>query len=234
MAGRLVAPLSTGTAVERVLWKRRSVLLGDGRVVPYDVLVSTMPLPDLLQRLDPPVAALGVAARKLRWTGTLTVHFCVRRPRERRRHWFYVPERRYAFYRYGFPSNINPVTVPRGFGVVSAEVSYVSGRRPADSQVTRRCARQLRELGVLGPERDVVRTMVADFPVAYVVFDRDHDRARMAALRFLAGAGIISTGRYGGWTYGGMEDAIRDGQAAAASIRAHGRRAPIRFLEGRA
>jgi protoporphyrinogen oxidase len=230
MAARLDVPVEAKTAIERVLWKERSVLLSDGKKVPYDVLVSTMPLPGLLGMLDPAPVATEAVRRKLRWTGTLTIHFCVRRPRERRRHWFYVPERRFPFYRYGFPSNINPGTAPRGHGIVSAEVSYLPGRRPSDPQVVRTCARGLRALRVLGSPADTVLTMVADYPVSYVIFDRNRAGARGTALRFLARHGIVSTGRYGNWTYGGMEDAIKDGRTTAAAIMAYGKKAPERIV----
>ena len=229
MASGLVAPVRAETAVERVLWKERSVLLSNGRKEPYDVLVSTMPLPELLGRLDPVLPATEGARKSLRWIGTLTVHYCVRRPRERRKHWVYVPERRFPFYRYGFPANIVPGTAPRGHGIVSAEVSYAPGRRPSDRKVVRDCARGLRAVGALGPQSDTALTLVADYPVAYVIFDGNRAGARRTAFRFLARQGIMSVGRYGDWGYGGMEDAIRDGRAAATAIAAYGKRAPERF-----
>jgi protoporphyrinogen oxidase len=56
---------------------------------------------------------------------------------------------------------------------------------------------------------------------AYVIFDH-HYFASLETIRpFLAGAGIVATGRYGGWNYSAMEDALlfgRDGAAQARSI----------------
>lgn len=223
MARRLSRPVETGKELSRVRWRSRTAVFNGREEVRYSVLVSTAPLPELLDRIDPLPRAVRAARRGLRHIGVLTVHLCVRSPRDRRSHWIYFPEGRYVFYRFGYPANINPADAPRGCGIISAEVSYGPGRRPAIGELVRRVKRQLRELEALGPEGTVLDTYVADAPFAYVVHDRAHARCRRAALRFLARARIVSVGRYGGWGYGGMEDALREGREAGEGLR---RRSP--------
>jgi protoporphyrinogen oxidase len=54
---------------------------------------------------------------------------------------------------------------------------------------------------------------------AYVVFDHAYF-ASLATIRpFLADAHILSTGRYGGWNYSSMEDALHFGRDAAKAAR---------------
>jgi protoporphyrinogen oxidase len=50
---------------------------------------------------------------------------------------------------------------------------------------------------------------------AYVIFDHAYYAALELIRPFLAEARIFSTGRYGGWQYGSMEDALLQGRAAA-------------------
>jgi protoporphyrinogen oxidase len=53
---------------------------------------------------------------------------------------------------------------------------------------------------------------------AYVVFDHDYYPALAAIRPFLAARGIVSTGRYGGWNYSSMGDALAYGREAAQQI----------------
>ncbi len=60
---------------------------------------------------------------------------------------------------------------------------------------------------------------MVDIKYAYVVFDR-HYRAATDAIRgWLEARGIINIGRYGGWEYSSMEDAILAGKRTAEMLR---------------
>jgi len=233
MAAGLRRPPENGAAVRKVLWRERKALVDGAGLVPYGTMVSTMPLPELLGMLEPKVPAMDAARRALKWIGVVCISYLVRKPPERRRHWVYIPERRYTPFRVGFPANINPDDVPRGRGIVSAEVSYLPGARPSLDSMVARAARDLRALGLLGPVRDLEGVLAVDMPYAYVLFDRNHRATKRAALGFLARHGIMGIGRYGNWNYGGMEDAIREGREAARLVNAYGSRAGERFPAGR-
>jgi protoporphyrinogen oxidase len=55
-------------------------------------------------------------------------------------------------------------------------------------------------------------------PDAYVIFDRHYEASRQIVTEFLAGQSIFTAGRWGGWGYGGMEDAMLEGKAVAERI----------------
>jgi hypothetical protein len=57
-------------------------------------------------------------------------------------------------------------------------------------------------------------------PHAYVIFDSHYEAARKTVIDFLAQHGVRTAGRWGGWNYGGMEDALLEGRAAAEEFRA--------------
>jgi len=59
---------------------------------------------------------------------------------------------------------------------------------------------------------------LSQIPYAYVIFDHNYERCRKLLFDFLAEQGIQTGGRWGGWGYGGMEDAMLDGKAAAEAV----------------
>jgi hypothetical protein len=73
-------------------------------------------------------------------------------------------------------------------------------------------------MGVLDSEKEIlVRDRVVIDP-AYVVFDPHRAAVRDRLLDLLLDQGVQSIGRYGAWTYSGMEDALLAGRQAARVV----------------
>jgi hypothetical protein len=62
---------------------------------------------------------------------------------------------------------------------------------------------------------DILFAEARVIPQAYVLYDADYGAAKGEILRFLEVSGIQTAGRYGGWEYSSMEDALLAGQACA-------------------
>lgn len=229
LAARLRASPVTGVRVRRIWWKARIAELANGTKIRFAQLVNTAPLPELAGMLRPIPPDIARAASRLRWIGVLTVHAALSRPARGRGHWIYCPERRHPFFRYGYPSNINPRLAPRGRGLISAEMSYLPGRRPAAGKAVASAKKGLAGIGAVRSSRDLKPLFLADLPVAYVLVDKEYSAARRHVLRFLARNSMLSIGRYGGWNYGCMEDAIREGRRAGDLISAYGPRSGLKY-----
>ncbi len=80
-------------------------------------------------------------------------------------------------------------------------------------------AAALVEMGIIDVPEAVRFARVRRIDHAYVIFDHAYFAALEAIRPFLAGANIVSTGRYGGWNYSAMEDALRFGRDGAAEAR---------------
>jgi protoporphyrinogen oxidase len=78
----------------------------------------------------------------------------------------------------------------------------------------------LKRARVLSAADEVLFMELCQIPHAYVIFDAQYESSRQQILDYLAAHGADSGGRWGGWNYGGMEDALLEGRAAAARIRA--------------
>ena len=71
----------------------------------------------------------------------------------------------------------------------------------------------------MSEDDEILFMELCDIPHAYVIFDEHYDPSRKLILDYLETNGASSGGRWGGWNYGGMEDALLEGKAAADSIR---------------
>jgi len=131
----------------------------------------------------------------------------------------YVPEKKYRFYRVGFPGALSSNMVPHGTYSVSAEVSQSPGQMSCQRlhELEDSVLRELYECGFAkrGAKPIVKKTLVLDY--GYVVYDHQWKRSRRIILDWLKHTGIISIGRYGRWEYSTMEDAIGQGREAAIS-----------------
>ncbi len=215
-----ISGLRLGVSLESVDWRRKRLRLSTGKGLAYNRLVSTLPLPELLKRLDPFPPELQEPLDDLRWTTVLCLNVGVARPRISPASWIYFPERRFPFYRVGFPMNFTPHAVPRGCSSMYVEVSFVPGTEPTDEAGRARLWRRVRE-GLVAAR---VLRRTDRFPVvnvvplryAYVVYDARRAEALRRAFAWLEKyARAISIGRYGAWKYSFMEEAILDGKKAA-------------------
>lgn len=216
---RRVKDLRLGLSLEAVDWRRKSAALSDGKSVSYSRLVSTLPLPELLKRLQPFPEALAEPLSRLRWTTVLCINVGVARAKISPASWIYFPEKKFPFYRVGFPMNFTPHVVPEGCSSMYVEVSFTPGTEPADAAGRQRLFRRVRAgLEAAGILRGSDRLPVVQFiPIryAYVVYDAHRRAALDRIFGWLKSHDMDSIGRYGGWKYSFMEEAILDGKKAA-------------------
>ncbi|HOI08924.1 MAG TPA: protoporphyrinogen oxidase, partial [Myxococcota bacterium] len=161
--------------------------------------------------------AVRDAARRLRCSPLRYVNVALDVPRPLDgNHWIYLPEARYPFYRVGSASNALPGLAPAGRS--SLYVELANDQQASEPEVVASLAGFLKEIGSIEHERQIRFAAFREHPWGYVIFDRHCADARAAILDFLASRGVHSIGRYGGWTYNSMEDAILDGLRTAESL----------------
>ena len=204
--------------VKRVDLAGKLVHLADGRRVPYDHLVTTLPLRNFIALVDGMPQWAREAADALTSVTVCGFNFGIGRSDAADFDWVYVPEPEFPFYRFGFPSAFSKGVCPPGTSSCYVEVAVDRGT-PIDLDATERAVLDgLRRIGIL---RDDDRILAKDRVVidpAYVVFDPHRAATRDKLLDLLLASDVQSIGRYGAWTYSGMEDAIIAGRQAAAVI----------------
>lgn len=206
------------STVESVDLAGKRVRFSDGRESSWDHLISTLPLRSLYALADPVPSDLREAAAKLTSVTVCGFNFGIGREGISEHDWVYVPGDEYPFYRIGFPSSFSKGVTPPGASSCYVEVAVDRGT-PIDLDATEALVLDgMRRMGVLR-EDDVLlaRDRVIIDP-AYVVFDPHRAAWRDRLLDFMLENGVQSIGRYGAWTYSGMEDALLAGRHAARVV----------------
>ncbi len=210
-----------GLKLEAINLAAKTATLSNGSLVRYDHLVNTMPLVDFLKLCTDLPEIVTENAAKLR---SSTVHYFdvgVRGPGAEgsESHWVYFPEPEFVFYRVGSYSAVHKELAPAGCRSYYVEISggYDAFRdRPDD--LRKRVREDLIRGRILSENDEILMMDLCTIPHAYVVFDSHYEASRASVLDGLQPFSVTSCGRWGGWNYGGMEDAMLEGIQAAKQI----------------
>jgi UDP-galactopyranose mutase len=216
----LKGELRLQTRVTTVSPTAHTVTLSDGSVVPYEHLISTMPLPALIAVIGkeaPP--EVRSAAANLRHVSVRCVNIGIGRENLSEKHWIYYPEDT-VFHRIFVQGNASPhCNPPGGFGI-TCEITYSEAKPlPVDGDaLIQRCIEDCRRVGFFGADDPIWAANQVDLPVAYVVYD--HDRARNVNLirKWLSTQDIVLAGRYAEWEYYNSDHAFIAGKKAAEQV----------------
>jgi UDP-galactopyranose mutase len=223
LAQGLKIPSRFDTPVARVELCHKTATLASGETIRFRRLVNTMALPRFIAMIADAPAAVRAAAAKLR---AATVHYFdvgVRGPGDMasQYHWIYFPEPEFVFYRAGSYSAVHADAAPAGCRSYYVEMSGGADAWLAQPEKLRqRVLADLKKARVLSERDEILFMELCEIPYAYVIFDQNYEPCRQLILDYLAEHGAQSCGRWGGWNYGGMEDALLEGKAAAQSIQA--------------
>jgi protoporphyrinogen oxidase len=207
--------IELGRAPRRIDWKRRELAF-EGETVRYQRLISSIPLPVLVGLLDGAPAEVREAAARLRCTHLWYLDVALAHSAHNDLHWVYVPEDRYPFYRVGCYSNFSAALAPPGKS--SLYVELADRAEPDLATLLPRVAAGLVEMGLCDGAGAIEFARARRIDYAYVVFDDHYFRSVETITTFLEEQGLVSAGRYGGWNYSSMEDALRFGAAAAQQV----------------
>jgi protoporphyrinogen oxidase len=221
LAKALHSPPRYRIEVTKIDWRARTANLSDGTQVRYEHLLNTAPLPRLIELLTEVPPDIQAAARQLRATTVYYFDIGVKGPgaEASHYHWIYFPEPKFVFYRAGSYSAVHADAAPTGCRSYYVEMSGDPAKLLKDMpQLKADVLAGLRAARVLSDEDEILFMELSQIPFAYVIFDHNYERCRKSLFDFLASHGIQTGGRWGGWGYGGMEDAMLDGKAAAETI----------------
>ena len=188
----------------------------DDEVIEYDVLISTAPMPALVDLLDAPPDPVRQASGQLRCTHLYYLDVALDVPCGQPIHWIYVPEAKYPFYRVGCYSNFSEEMAPPGKACLYVELA--DRREPDLDALLPEVARGLVEMKIIGRETEIAFARLRKIDFAYVIFDHAYYAALETLTKFFRATDLVSVGRYGQWTYCSMEDALvygRDGADTA-------------------
>lgn len=209
-----------GKRAVRIDAHEKIVVFADGTEIPYNTIISTLPLNTMLTmtdiQLDTPadpftsVLVLNIGAVKGQ---------CC--PQD---HWLYTSDARSGFHRVGLYSNVDASFLPKSGQEQHDRVSlyieraYAGGAKPAESEVQdyiRNVVAELQEWQFIEDVDVCDQTWVETaYTWAYPGLSWKED-----ALQALETYSIYQVGRYGRWAFQGIADSVRDGFIVGASFK---------------
>ncbi|HUJ15652.1 MAG TPA: FAD-dependent oxidoreductase [Thermoanaerobaculia bacterium] len=169
----------------------------------YDVLVSTIPVHELLSVWpDAPQKAREAAAR-LRYNSLINVLVGCNHDPGHAYTAVYVPEPAILFHRISFPQSFSPKNVPPGGSAVMAEITANEGDgvwEMSDDHILERTISDLVNIGFVDPQTIVYKRVVR-FPYGYPVYDLDYRRNVTILRESIEAAGVHLLGRFAQFDY---------------------------------
>ncbi len=207
----------------RILLEKKEIIFKDGEKVSFDILISTIPLNELLKNMERKPGEIGRTAAKLLWNGGYMVGVGIKKPCPSRKNWMYFPQDDSPFYRVTYLSNYSPNLTPKGdFFSFLAESSYSKYKAVSGDTIIEETIQGLVNSKLIKEEDRslIVSTYVIDTPYSFPVPFLGRDKVLKGIQSFLMRNGIFSRGRFGGWKYevGNMDHSVLQGMEVVERI----------------
>jgi protoporphyrinogen oxidase len=205
---------------------QKRISFADGSGDNYDVLISTMPLDQLVQIMKPAEGRLLDAASSLEHNNLLVVGVGLKKKIETGRCWIYFSDAEMPCYRATYFSHYSPFNVPNGdietYSSFMCEISLRAGEHPdPDKLLDQVIAGLIRAKMLDQGDRDLIVSRYERFVgYSYPIPTLGRDQALAVLQPALFGKGIYSRGRFGAWRYevGNMDHSVMMGVEAADNI----------------
>lgn len=182
--------------------KEKTVGFENGETVQYDKLISSLPLPAVIDCLPDAPDYVREAASHLYATSVTLVSIGYNKQVDIPSLWFYVYNEEILFARGYSPSMKSPDNAPDGKCSLQFEI-YQSPRRKidlSDEEILESVIKSLSDMGISQRE-DIEVCDVRHVPYANVVFYKGMEEDRAVVREYIKSLGIMSVGRWGRWAY---------------------------------
>jgi protoporphyrinogen oxidase len=212
-----------GDRVSRVFYKI------DGREASLDcdVLLSTLPLPALVNMMSPalPQPVIDHAA-KLRYRSLKLIYIALKRPQLTDYHWVYLLDEHYRVNRMSEQKNVSPEMVPKDRTILCIELSLWKDEplwNASDDDIYKLALRDLMKMGYGVTESEVESYFVTDIPTAYPVYELNFEDHLIPVLEGVHQIrNLMTLGRHGLFLNNSMDDNVGLGFQIADHIEQRG------------
>lgn len=217
IARKLKNKIFKGFKVSSIDIKRKLLHFENGHSENYDILISSLPLNKFLKiSQEPSNINFSAPLKNLKCNSLINFNLGVDIPNLSDKHWIYLPEKKYPFYRLGFWNNFASSMAKEGCSSFYGEITYLPYRytkRQLDNLTEKSINKTLELFGL--NKSNLVTTKILNIDHAYVIYDEWRDKNLDKILDLLVSNSIYSIGRFGAWKYSSMQEAILDGKQAA-------------------
>lgn len=179
----------------------------------FDRVVSTVPLPDLIDLLQCDVPQeVHESATRLRINPMAVVTLGFSGTDEHEFSSVYFPDPEFLVHRISAPCTFSPMNGPVGSYSIQAEITAPAGdfsmlERP-DSELIDHCLQGIRRHGIVMPDHPLVFSDVQRFQYAYVVYTEGYAKELERVREWARDLGIHLHGRFGAFEYLNVDGCI--------------------------
>jgi protoporphyrinogen oxidase len=228
-AGNCIRLETTAVRVERDGSRvRRVIVSANGREEPIDcdVVLSTLPLPAMVNMTSPPLPADIVAhAACLRYRSLKLIYVVLKRSQLTDFHWVYLLDEEFRVNRVSEQKNVSPHMVPPDRTVLCVELSLWKDEplwQASDDEIYRLALRDLMKMGYGITESEVESYFVIDIPTAYPVYELNFEDHLIPVLEGVhALDNVLTLGRHGLFLNNSMDDNVLLGMRVAEHLEAN-------------
>ncbi len=170
-----------------------------GNIYNYNRLISSLPLPEVLNMLDSVPTEVAVAGNKLRCTCGYQISIGLKTKNIPPYLWWYIYDEDILPARVYSPSLKSPDNAPEGCSSLQMEI-YCEKDAYSKDELISRSVGKLIELNII-KEADILFTDVRFEKYANVIFDHNIYESRKIVRDYLDSVGIETIGRFGEWDY---------------------------------
>lgn len=215
---QIANPIHLEYQVKSIDIKKRIVYFTNHHSEPFNLLINTMPLDTFISCIkEPSNVTLKQALIHLKCNSVINFNLGINQPDISDKHWIYFPEKKFPFYRVGFPHNFSPQVVPPGCSSLYGEFSYLDTPAYIVERLLLQSLKKIKKLLKIS-DQEIILEKIIPISHAYVIYTFWREKYVPKLLKQLQDYNIISTGRYGAWKYASMQESILDGKHAAEFV----------------
>ena len=208
-------------AVKKISKEKNGWCISDGEGQrKYDLVISTIPVFDLLNALEDIPEEVKTASDRLQYNSLITILLGLEGNSLPSYTAVYFPDEDLKFNRVGFPHIFSPNNVPEGYSSLVVETTAKendSTWRLSDEELLRHSTQGLVRCGLLDPKKVCFKKVVRS-KYAYVIYDRDYLKNIRIVRAYIEKLGIILCGRFAEFEYLNMDACIQRGRNLAKKI----------------
>jgi Protoporphyrinogen oxidase len=210
--------IQTNKRATRLDPKKRTLQFADGETVTYGILISSIPLPDLISIMQGAPEDVLSASKKLAFSTVWLVNLGVARADISEAMVTYFYDEEIIISRINLPHLFSASNAPAGCGTIQAEIYFSDKYKPFEGSPQNLIQRTIADLRRCEFLREADQILLADAVEcrhANVIYDFD----RVPALRIVHGyldeSGVRYCGRFGNWDHAWTDQAFVSGEEAA-------------------
>jgi protoporphyrinogen oxidase len=237
------APLYKGSKIDynkelrHISFDQKKLTFNDGSVCHYEKLISSIPLPVMIERSEAPID-IKMAARRLNCSSVLLVNVVGNHPTRRKENWMYVYDEDKLSTRINCTELLSPSNGVSGKTGVQVEVYFSDYKKKImqDDEIAKIVSEELIEMGIIKSKKKISSVETKWVQWANVIFDHQRKDALDEILSYLETKGleredddlspmtnwgtkspfelgdIVLAGRFAQWKYYWTDDCVLRGR----------------------